>query len=197
MTPEGNSRAWRAGRAGFASAFAVLVALAAHLAGGGSVPEVGPVVAVLALSWPVAMLLIGARPRLWRQALVIGGAQLALHGLFALGSMAVPLRTVDAMAGMHGMAPTASTMAMAMAGTGSSMWSWHVLAWLLTTAAWRWGEAALHELLDQLPQPRLVGAFAPVLLLPAPAVLGQPAEPVRPRPVLLAPQPRRGPPASV
>lgn len=194
MTPTGNSRASRAARAGFASAFAVLVALVAHLAGGGSVPAIGPVVGVLALSWPAAMLLIGARPRLWRQALVIGGAQLALHGLFALGSSAVPLRTADAMAGMHGMAPTASTTAMA--GIGPSMWGWHVLAWLLTTAAWRWGEAAVQGLLDQLPQPRLVEAFSPVELLPAPSGLGMPAEPVRPRPVLLAPPPRRGPPVA-
>lgn len=194
MPQPASARSVRVGRAGAASALAVLVTLAAHLAGGGSAPPPGLLVAVVALAWPVAVLLIGARPRLWRQAAVIGLAQLLLHGVFAIGVVALPASgapgSMSGMPGMHEGHPLTTSTFHAMAG----MWGWHLVAWLLTVTAWRWGERVLHELVERLPAVARIALLAPVDL-PAPARRTPPLYRLpRPLPVALDGRPRRGPP---
>lgn len=228
MQQRPTDRAWRAGRAGLASALAVVVALAAHLAGGGEAPPAVAVLAVMALAWPATTLLIGARPRLWRQAAVIGVAQLAMHALFAVGAAPLSNRAAPTASGMAGMPGTGSAGALPLGGSGAvaqalaaahphatghgaaplsaalmtgpgmgsagqaGMGLSHTLAWMVTVAAWRWGEAAVQQLLEHLPRPM---RLQPVTLPRPTAVRTQwPCVPVQHRPVLLAPPPRRGPP---
>ena len=151
-------------------AAAVLVALTAHLAGGGAAPSPLLVLTVAAVAWPAALLLIGGRQRLWRQAAAIGVAQAMLHGVFALGAPA-STAGADPMAGMHGI-PLPQPMAAPMAH-GGGMWWAHVAAWAITVAAWHRGEAALQALLTRIPWSGLLLLLVPVALPtrdPAPIV---------------------------
>ncbi|MFD1722799.1 hypothetical protein [Amnibacterium endophyticum] len=192
MTSHG--RATRAGRSGLAVAAAVLVALTAHVTGGGTAPPPALLLAVAALAWPVALLLVGRRPRLWRQAAVVGAAQAMLHGVFSLGAPAAGAAT-DPMAGMHGVPLTLAAAApMPAMHDGAAMWWAHVTAWAITVLAWRFGEGALALLLEHLPVARLLVLLVPVVVGGRSA---RPAVPQRlplPAAALLAAHRDRGPP---
>src|SRR5579875_2909719 len=107
-------RAVRTVRAVAASTVATLVALASHLAAGGTPPPLLLVVAVCVLAWLPGLVLIGRRPSIAGQAAVIVVAEGALHLVFtvaaepAAGTL-VP-RAGAAMAGMPGMAETPGAM---------------------------------------------------------------------------------------
>jgi hypothetical protein len=143
----------RTARAVAASSFATLVALASHLAGGGGAPALLLVATVCALSSLPAVLLIGRRLSLIRQALVIGLAECALHLIFSLGAatsagpvprLAVP---VAPMPGMPVAAAPMTAMPMtAMPVPGPGMWAAHTVAALLTVVAWNRGEHAFWAL---------------------------------------------------
>lgn len=191
MSPAPGGRALRAARSGAAVAAAVLVALTAHLAGGGAAPSPLLVLAVAAVAWPAALLLVGGRRTLWRQAAVIGVAQAMLHGVFALGVPA-PVAGADPMAGMHGVPLPLS--AAAPMDHGASMWWAHVAAWAITVAAWHRGEAALHGLLTRIPWRALLLLLVPVALPAGPAAPVVRRRSSAPARVLLAAHRDRGPP---
>lgn len=166
MTPAPEDRAVRAARSGAAVGAAVLVALGAHLSGGGRPPAPMLVVAVLALAWPVGLLLVGRRPSLLRRAAVVGVAQAMLHGVFAIGGDAVgvvptPTSPHGGMAGMHALVLPTASAGEPMQHGGAMPWM-HVLAWALTVAAWRWGGAALTRLRTRLAVRRLLALLTPV-----------------------------------
>lgn len=195
-------RAVRVVRAVAASTIATLVALASHLGAGGAPPPLLLVAAVTVLSWLPAVTLIGRRPSLPGQAVVIGLSQLALHAVFSLGVTPPPGADAGAaapmpgMAGMPGMAPLEGALVAAVPQSGL-MWGAHALAAVATVVAWNRGEAALRSI-------RAVLRMAVRLLLGF--RLPQPVGLRRPHPTALAPQPalhlrhrpvlalRRGPP---
>lgn len=184
-------RATRAARSGAAVAVAVLVALAAHVTGGGEAPSPLLLLAVATLAWPVALLLVGRRPRLWRQAAVVGVAQALLHGVFSLGAP-VAGAAQDPMAGMHGV-PMALAPSMPM-HDGATMWWAHTAAWVVTVLAWRFGEAALGLLLEHLPVRRLLALLVPVVVGAPAARVDAPQRLPLPAAALLAAHRDRGPP---
>ncbi len=112
-------------------------------------PPVLLVATVCVLSWLPAVLLIGRRLSLLRQALVIGLSECALHALFTLAAtppgstMPVPPAPMAAMPGM-GTGPVVAMPAMPMPAPG--MWLAHAAAALLTVLAWNRGEAAFWAL---------------------------------------------------
>lgn len=188
-------RSARVARAATGSALGVLVALAAHLAGGGSAPPLAILLAAAVLVQPAAVLLAGRSPRLWRQAAVVGLGQAAMHVTFALGSAGGTAMHADVgMSGMH------HTIALPFAAPTppmhdmGAMWAWHAAAWALTTAAWRWGGSALRSVLAaarRLPRsrPDAPAALSRLAILPTAApARSSSAEPARA-------YPRRGPPA--
>lgn len=187
----------RVARGVAASSAATLIALAGHLVAGGSAPSPLLVAIPLVLSWLPGVALIGRRPSLWRQALVIVPAQAALHAVFAAsGTAAGPMTDPDAMPGMR--APALATPLHTGLHESSAMWAGHALAALLTVLAWQRGERAFWALVrlahEAVAAVLLPGATPPVPLA-APRLRPRSA-PFLPRPAARGGRrhPRRGPP---
>lgn len=123
-------------------------------------PPVVLVATVCVLSWLPAVLLIGRRLSLPRQALVIGLSETVLHLLFSVAAMPpgttppVPAVPMAAMPGM-GLGPAMPAMPMPAQGMGLA----HAAAALLTILAWNRGEAAFWALVRLAG--RLRGAVVP------------------------------------
>ncbi len=85
-----SQRRGRAVRGAAAAAVATTVAATAHTLSGGDAPPVWLLVAVTLLATPIAVLLTGRRPSLWRTTSVVAVSQLLLHLAFATVGTAGP-----------------------------------------------------------------------------------------------------------
>ena len=194
----------RAARAVAASTAATLVALASHLAAGGAAPPLLLVAAVCALSWLPAIPLIGRRPSIVRQGLVIALSECALHATFALGAAAPPSigparPAGDLMAAMPGMMPSGGAGPLpSMPAASPAMWGAHVVAGLLTVLAWNRGEAAVWAIVRFAQElPRVVLPDLPTAATPVEGAVTPPQPDLLPSFHLervLAARARRGPP---
>ena len=189
----GTSRAVRAAALGTAS---LVLAVGAHLLGGGALPGAGLLVLTAALLGLVAVTATARRVRLRLLLPLLTVEQVLLHALFDAGSGSGPscVAVGAAHAGHH--AGEALLCTPGAAGTAMAMPSWPMLAaHLLATAATTWvllrGEAAVWSLAD-----RVVRAASPALspwpASPAPALLTAPARRPSRRPSRTAAP--RGPP---
>ncbi|OUE25940.1 hypothetical protein [Clavibacter michiganensis] len=145
-------RGTRVVRGTVTAAFAILVSMLSHLAGGGPVPGAVGLVLAAALAVPTCVLLAGRTVSTARLALAVASSQAVLHLLFSVG--APTSTTMRVVGGHHGMGGhlistgSAATGAADMGGMhhGSSMWIAHLLAAVLTIAALRSGERAFWDL---------------------------------------------------
>jgi hypothetical protein len=138
-----SERSVRVARAVSASSVATVVALASHDAAGASAPAPMLVLAALVLSWLPAVLLIGRRLSVARQAAVIGVAQFALHGLFTLAAQAGTAHAYGSthpMPGMPSVPAAPPSVPMVMPAPTPAMWGAHAAAALLTLVLWNRGE---------------------------------------------------------
>jgi hypothetical protein len=187
--------ALRGVRAAVLATAALVLAAAAHLAGGGAVPSV-PTLALLGVPLAWGAVALTGRPR-GRLAILsaLGVAQVALHGAFMVlaapgcalslaGSAAMPaMPTMPAMTGasMSGglLACTGRGMAsMAAVGPPSVMLAGHVLATVATALLLAHGErllAALPQLLIAHLTRWATTAAVPALVGPVPLVRPAPA----------------------
>lgn len=198
------TRQVRVGRAVGASSVATLVALAAHVAVGGTPPPALAVVAVLVLSWLPAILLAGRRCTRTGISLVIVLAQTLFHLVFSLlaphaVAVAISHPGMAGMSGMDGGRMSFSPMTAAVVPE-PVMWLGHGFAAVVTIALWLRGEAALRALGEAAA--RLVWALVPLPVgtpeLPGTSLAGPACgAPWQPAFVLLdGGLRRRGPPAT-
>jgi hypothetical protein len=83
------------------AAFAILVAMLSHMAGGGSTPGVVGLALAAALAVPACILLTGRTVSTMRLSLAVASSQAVLHLLFSIGSpTSTTLQVVD---GHHAM----------------------------------------------------------------------------------------------
>lgn len=188
-------------RGAVAAAVATLVALLSHVTAGGAMPGAVGILVPLALSFVACAALAGRRLSAIRLSIAVALSQVLFHTLFVLGSYQPGVAAVHvhgAAAAMPALGAESSTMTMA---PDATMWLWHLIAAVLTTAALHRGErtvAHLRELTVRL------GAWlrARVRILtdapgptPARRVLAEIVADVRAVSVLLAATARRrGPP---
>lgn len=186
-----NPRQTRQIRAASASAVATFLAAASHTLGGGALPHPLFVVGIAVFLTPVAMLLVGSRPRRLRVALTVAVGQGAFHVLFhALaatggGRPAGHSHHLDAaalgpVAPLHAEGP-AMLFAHAVAAILTTLLLWHGEQLVLTVV--RWARAVL---------PSMPSAPAPAHLPPA---VFTDRTPLR-RTVARGSISRRGPPAA-
>lgn len=204
VTIERSVRQIRVLRCVGASTAATLVALASHVAAGGTPPPALLVLAVCVLSWLPGLLLIGRRTSLLGQAATILTAEVVLHVTFALaagpGAASLVPSGGAAMRGMPGMAapPIRAMSPMSMPSAG--MWVAHGVAALITVLAWNRGEAAFWGLVrvgERLSRTVLADVVTAIplarpLARPEPRSFDQP--PALHLRRALAASPRRGPP---
>ena len=185
---------WRVLRATVFAMAAVVLAVSAHVVGGGAAPGLAAAAAAVAITVPVALLL--AR-RVRGAAVILGvlaGVQAALHELFMTAeharSMLVDVAPGGAMPMVHA-APLMPVMA-ADHVTTLPMLAGHGAAVLITALLLARGEAVLLSLLALMgsrPLPRLLAVpVLPALVVGLPS--GLPARVVRPGTSVR----RRGPP---
>lgn len=184
-----DSRLLRVVRAGTAAGIATTVAGTAHTLSGGGAPPAWLMLVVTLLAWPVALILIGARPSGVRTGAAIVAAQGILHGAFAMVGTGTP-RGI----GAH----THGSVALALGSSGAlpvdpEMIAGHLAAAAVTIALVAHGESLLRTI--------AAGIRALLPTVPAaPAVAALPPrtgaqEPARPyRRLLPSPLSRRGPP---
>jgi hypothetical protein len=200
-------RGTRVVRGTVTAAFAILVAMLSHMAGGGHAPGAVGVVLAAALAVPACILLAGRTVSTTRLSIAVAGSQAILHLLFSVG---VPSSaTVQVVGGHHGMGghvvgagPDAAGMA-GMSGmhAGSTMSIAHLLAAIVTIVALRFGEKAFWDLLA-LARTSLAVVFCAVafLVVPRAEVRHRVARvlraEVRDLGVCVAASPHRGPPAA-
>lgn len=108
----------------------------------------------LALSLLVCTLLAGRRLSIWRLAIAVGASQFFFHMLFVLGTFAPGAAT--GAGGHHGHGAMASLPADSsaaldagaalMSHSDATMWLWHAIAAIATTAALHRGEATARAL---------------------------------------------------
>ncbi|GAA1622257.1 hypothetical protein GCM10009700_07970 [Brevibacterium sanguinis] len=206
-------RRQRALRGTAAAVAATFLALTSHILGGGSMPTLMGIVAPLALSLLVCVLLAGRRMTLARLVPSVFVSQGLFHGLFsvftpmhpmAMGATAVERQAMDH-AGMDGSGAMAGQMA-ASAGQMSQMHShfsvpmtiMHCVAAIATIALIYWAETLPVRLLAfvRLVVRALVPALGTVRALPERPRLAVPVCDFVPPPlgVLRSPVLRRGPP---
>ncbi|WP_053773692.1 hypothetical protein [Clavibacter capsici] len=152
-TPAMAGRGTRVVRGAVTAAFAILVSMLSHLAGGGPVPGAVGLVVAAALALPTCVLLAGRTVSTARLAVAVVCSQAVLHLLFSVG--APTSTTIQVVGGHHGMGGhLVSSGAGHMGGTGdmggmhhgSAMWVAHLLAAVLTIVALRSGERAFWDL---------------------------------------------------
>lgn len=158
-------RTVRSVRAVLASSLATLVALASHVAAGGATPPLLLLAAVCVLAWLPALVLIGRRLSLVRQAAVVALSEALLHAAFTVGATppVSPGPASAVMAAMPGMSGAPASAAMpAMSMPSPTMWLAHAVAATLTVVGWNRGEAAFWALVGLVQ--RLAVAVLLVLL---------------------------------
>lgn len=145
-----SERQQRALRGVTAAALAVFVAAWFHVAVGGAAPTPLALIASFILASPACVLLAGRRSRLWRSISSVVLSQFAFHTLFGLGQpSAVRFSGDTEMVGMPGMTLHVAGGSGAAAGfTTAAMWGAHLAAAALTIVAIRFGERALHSMLE-------------------------------------------------
>ena len=187
------ARRLRVARGGAAAAVATTIAATAHTLSGGTAPAPWLLVAVTALAWPLAVLLIGRRTSVLRTALAVTAAQALLHGAFSLVGDASPAAAVahvhvDVHVHVHG-----RVALVPLETADTTMTGGHLLAAALTVVLIHTGERMLRAIAagirSALPSPATLAPF------PSPAPRLAPAG--APRPIgrlVLSDLSRRGPP---
>ncbi|MFT3798583.1 hypothetical protein [Microbacterium sp.] len=180
-----SARRTRALRGVAAASIATMLAATAHTLSGGGAPPPWLVLAVTALTAPLAVALVGRRRSIVRLAAVVAVAQGGLHLAFA----AVGPAELGAIGHVHGGAVLEATAALPGA---DPMTIGHATAAIVTTAILAWGERMLAalahgivRLLGRMPAPTPPPSFT------APATARLDVVPVR---VPLLSLTRRGPP---
>jgi hypothetical protein len=183
-------------RAALFAISAVLLAAAAHVAGG---EPVSPLVAVLAVPAVTALMNLLARRRRGLPTLLpaLAGTQLVLHEVFMTTAGSGSCHSdAAAMSGMPGMTTAVTmhcSMPMTQHGWSTAMLLTHGIATVLTAVVLARGEAAVWTLAQWLGLPTLPAPSAPQWPARPPAPLTR-----SPRPATSAPITsftRRGPPA--
>ncbi|MBM7412333.1 hypothetical protein JOE38_002156 [Clavibacter michiganensis] len=155
------------------AAFAILVAMLSHMAGGGHAPGAVGLVLAAALAVPTCVLLAGRTVSTTRLSLAVTGSQGILHLLFSVG---VPTSTtMQVIGGHHGMgghvvtdgSASADMVGMGAMHAGSSMWIAHLGAAIVTIVAMRLGERAFWDVLA-LARTSFAVVFCAVAFLVAP-----------------------------
>ena len=200
-------RGTRVARGTVTAAFAILVSMLSHLAGGGPVPGAVGLVVAAALALPTCVLLAGRTVSTARLAVAVVCSQAVLHLLFSVG--APTSTTMQVVGGHHGMGGHLVSSGGAAAGAGdmggmhhgSAMWVAHLLAAVLTIVALRSGERAFWDLVA-LARTSIRALILVVALDVAPRaeVRHRVARAIRPGirdlGVCVAALPHRGPPAA-
>lgn len=158
----GSSRAARTVRGSVAAAIALFVAAFSHGIAGGTPPGMVGVLVSAAFAVPLCVFLAGRRLSVPRLAVAVTASQGVFHVLFGVGA-GVPLGAPARH--LHGDAIRDALYALpsspAHAHGSESMWAWHVIAMLVTTALIAYGEtmfwAALSALDMPLPRTLAVG----------------------------------------
>ncbi len=190
-------------RGTIAAAVATFVALLSHIAGGGAMPGwVGIAVPAL-LSFVVCTFLAGRAFSLVRMSVAVSLSQLLFHTLFVLGLFAPGVATGhnhDMNAVSAAVTTTSADDMITMVHADATMWIWHAIAAIVTTAALYRGERAFAQLRTLAAdvvvwlRHRILVVLTP---LTPPATVRQRAATavlVLPRRVHLASVRRRGPP---
>lgn len=147
-----------------AALIAAFVAMLAHAAGGGAVPNLAGAAVAFALSAPASILLAGRSLSTFRLAIAVALSQCAFHILFwftgsssaaivprasasMLGTMhygSLPYGSVPGATGMPGMSgmATSSSVPFGPGAFDGGMWAAHLGAAIVTVMALRYGEAA-------------------------------------------------------
>ncbi|MFI8594704.1 hypothetical protein ACIGCK_09810 [Microbacterium sp. NPDC078428] len=193
------ARSLRAARGAGATVVAVLLGAVSHTIGGGSAPDAAILLAVAALGWPLATILVGRRRRPWGLAASVVLTQAALHTVFAVaGGARVPsagghvhgVPDLNLVAAAHTSAPLASST------PDAAMWVAHLAAALVAFAVLARGESALVAIARWVRRHAERATWS----TPAPAVRARlaPVAPVLRRlpPRYLIAAPLRGPPSS-
>ncbi|NKX56417.1 hypothetical protein [Arthrobacter mobilis] len=199
----GTGPRWRLLRSAAVAAAALSLSAAAHVAGGGTLPEPGILAALAALILLPATVLAGRKLGPASLAGMLGAGQLALHEAFAalgVSGHCMPEGPAAAIHAGHTFPGAVASLDCAAAGSvahaagGPDMAAAHVLATVLTGLMLLKGEDALWALAAWL---------RPLAALPAAVVLPPAVRPARPpeAPLLVRPlfhyrlDPLRGPPA--
>jgi len=188
------ARAARALRGAAFAATAVLLAAVAHTLAGGGAPSPLFCAVVAVIATPVAMLVAGSRPSVWRTAAAVVASQAAFHVAFTLVG---DIGRWDASAAAHAhhgdmlLAPAATSAAQVMT---LGMLAAHAVAAIVSAALVLRGERAVVTI-GRWVRARLIRSVAPVPAVPARPVprLRSTSFVVHPR-VAAAPLSRRGPP---
>ncbi len=200
-------RGTRVARGAVTAAFAILVSMLSHLAGGGPVPGAVGLVVAAALALPTCVLLAGRTVSTGRLAVAVACSQAVLHLLFTVG--APTTTTLQVVGGRHGMGGHVVSAGGAAAGAGdmggmhhgSAMWVAHLLAAVLTIVALRSGERAFWDLVALARTSlRALILVAALDVVPRAEVRHRVARAMRPEirdlGVCVAASPHRGPPAA-
>lgn len=207
------SRWARLTRAVLASGTAILVSSLFHVAGGGAVPGVIPLVLSLAFATLGSVALTARRLSLWRLTLAVAFSQFLLHALFSLGGGDARFTTTTgtgAAASLGGMTHLHAGAHLTLVGgampaahgseLSPSMWLTHATAVLVTVIALRFGERAFWGLFEtarvriERAADRLVVVPVPVAASVAAPAAAEPAH-LRDLGLPLARLRHRGPPA--
>ncbi|APF40236.1 hypothetical protein [Neomicrococcus aestuarii] len=160
---------------------ATLVALIAHLAGGGDMPGVTGIAVPLLLSLPFSLALAGKKLSVVRTSLAVAISQILFHALFVLGTPIPASPSSEAsLIGSHAhhgtYAPALADSHISLLSAGETMWAGHVLAGAITVAYLLGGDQLLRQLrslpacLDCVTRRLLrlfLAVFAPVSTVPA------------------------------
>lgn len=132
--------------------FSTFVAALSHTLGGGHAPGWLGVVLSLAFAGVVCVGLSGRAVSGVRVGVSVVLSQLIFHGLFSVGAPGGALGSAP-VAGSHGhqatsVLPAAAETTSFAAGHGTSMWTFHAAAAIVTVVALRHGEAVCRRLLN-------------------------------------------------
>jgi GTP-binding protein len=165
----GSSRAARTARGSAAAAIALFVAAFSHGIAGGLPPGLVGLLVSAAFAFPLCVFLAGRCLSVPRLAVAVAASQAAFHVLFGVGAVVpvgAPARHLhgDALRGV----PDALPSSLPHAHTSESMWLWHAVAMVITTALIVCGETMVCDVLGALdmPLPRALTA-GPAVAPPA------------------------------
>ncbi|GAA4045673.1 hypothetical protein GCM10022282_02490 [Agromyces indicus] len=151
-------------RGSAAAAIALFIAAFSHGIAGGVPPGTVGLLVSAAFAVPVCVFLAGRRLSVLRLAVAVAASQGVFHVLFGVGAgvpLGAPVRHLHGDELRNALDVLASTPAHAHAS--ESMWGWHAVAMLITTALIAWGETVLCAVLGALdmPLPRALTAGPP------------------------------------
>lgn len=143
-----NTRALRVIRGASAASIATLAALLTHVAGGGAMPSGLGIVTAWMATVLVCTALAGRRISLVRLAIAVVFSQVVFHALFVFGAVGTGGLDTGGHAHHHHMMmlPALPADTMAALQADATMWLWHGLAAVVTTAAIHRGERVVARL---------------------------------------------------